>query len=384
MYANPFTARSGIDPKIFIGRKEDLDFFRLDRLPKAIQGQCLHYVITGKWGIGKTVLLRQMKLVAQKNGAWAVLFCTRAFSPRENLTDFVRHVLDMAASDLPIQPKKHGKKIEGAGVSALGFGLQFAWSSTSDSAGQDPQLLLRNGLLNMYNHACINGAKALVVMIDDVHNLSADSQQLTLLRNVLTDEQIVGKTKMLVILSSIEEGWKPFMLRDHPVGRLFLPKRSLGVFNQAETFRLIDDSLNGTGVTFEKPLKERVYEITQGHVFEIQALCEALFDRQIRGKVTLENWDAALHQTLLSLADAQFSGMLGRASGIESVALQALAAHDGVLGPRTLENRCPEIKSAAEVLKRLTEKGLVERVRRGEYCISDRLFAEYIRRLGVS
>jgi hypothetical protein len=45
-----------------------------------------------------------------------------------------------------------------------------------------------------------------------------------------------------------------------------------------------------------------------------QALCEALFDRQIKGRVSMENWETALHHTLLSLADAQFKGMLGRAS----------------------------------------------------------------------
>ena len=75
--------------------------------------------------------------------------------------------------------------------------------------------------------------------------------------------------------------------------------------------------------------------------------------------------------------------MLGRASEQELEVLHVLASDDEVLGPRALENRCPEIKSAAEVLKRLTAKGLAERVRRGEYRISDRLFSEYIKRQGA-
>ena len=48
-----------------------------------------------------------------------------------------------------------------------------------------------------------------------------------------------------------------------------------------------------------------------------------------------------------------------------------------------MEDRCPEIKSAAEVLRRITEKGLAERVKRGEYRVPDRLFSEYIKRLGI-
>ena len=97
----------------------------------------------------------------------------------------------------------------------------------------------------------------------------------------------------------------------------------------------------------------------------------------------MENWETALHHTLLSLGDAQFKGMLGRASEQELEVLHVLASDNEVLGPRALENRCPAIKSAAEVLKRLTAKGLAERVRRGEYLISDRLFSEYIKRQGA-
>jgi len=153
--------------------------------------------------------------------------------------------------------------------------------------------------------------------------------------------------------------------------------------DMAEVFRLIDESLRETGVAFGDAVKDRVYEVTQGHVFEVQALCEALFDRQIRGKVSLKHWDTALHHTLLALADAQFKGMFARASEQEMTALRVLVNNEGGLGPRALEDCCPEIKSAAEVLKRITEKGLAERVRRGEYRVPDRLFSEYIKRLGI-
>jgi hypothetical protein len=380
MLINPFTARSGIDPRIFIGREEELNFFQQNRLANAIHGKCQHYIITGTWGIGKTVLLRQMKLLAQKQGAWALLFCIRGFSPRESLMDFTRHVLDMAAADLPIGPRKRKRKLEGAGASALGFGIQFNWRTSLSDETRDPQLVLRDGLIEMYEHARSKGANALILMIDDVHNLSTDGRQLTLLRNVLTDERVVGKTNILVILSSIEQGWNPFLVRDHPVGRLFMPRRSLCRFEKVEAIRLIDESLHDTGVVFDDAVKEHVYEFSRGHVFEIQALCEALFDRQIKGKVSTENWEAALADTLLALADAQFKGMLDRASGRELTALSVLAATNSVFGPQDLEKASPEIKNAGEVLKRLVDKQLAERLKRGEYHISDRLFAEYVKR----
>ena len=159
-----------------------------------------------------------------------------------------------------------------------------------------------------------------------------------------------------------------------------MPRTPLGLFDKTETLRLIDKSLHNTDVVFEDNVKNRVYDITRGHVFEIQALCEALFDQQIKGKVSMENWETALYHTLLGLADAQFEGMVGRASAQERTALNVLATSDDVLSPRALEERCSEVKSAAEVLKRLTEKGLVERVGRGKYRVSDPLFAEYVKR----
>jgi hypothetical protein len=139
--------------------------------------------------------------------------------------------------------------------------------------------------------------------------------------------------------------------------------------------------LRGTGVAFDDDVKDRIFEVTRGHVFELQALCEALFDQQIKGKVTMENWETALYHTLLALADAQFEGMVGRASSQEKAVLKMVSASEREVSPRDFEKSGSKIKSAAELLKRLTEKGLLERLDRGQYRISDPLFAEYIKRL---
>jgi Cdc6-like AAA superfamily ATPase len=66
-FINPFTARSGTDPKYIVGREQEIRFFNV-RLSHAMRGKCDHYVITGSWGVCKTVLLRQMKLAAQSKG----------------------------------------------------------------------------------------------------------------------------------------------------------------------------------------------------------------------------------------------------------------------------------------------------------------------------
>ena len=377
-FVNPFTARSGMDPRFIVGRGNEIAFFE-ERQSQAMDGRCQHYVITGSWGVGKTVLLRQMKLAAQKQGAWAVLFYVRAFSGQEGPTNFARHVLDMVVDQLPVQPKRRSERSvpTGVGVGAFGFNFQMQWNKGGKD--KDPQLILRDGLLEIYKHARKKKARALILLIDDLHNLSPKDELLTLLRNVLTDDQLIRETKILVVVASIEEGWAPHLKRSDPIGRLFLPRRLLDPFDSKETRLLINETLSGSLVTFDEEVKNRVFEVTRGHVFEVQALCEALFDQQLKRKVTMANWDTALRRTLLMLADAQFSGMIQRASEKELLALYFIATTDGSVTPTSLRKKHPDIKSPAEILKRLTNKGLVQRISRGQYSIGDELFREYLR-----
>jgi hypothetical protein len=375
---NPFTARSGMDPRFIVGRDDEIDFFE-KRLMQAIAGRCQHYVITGGWGIGKTILLRQMKLSAQKQGAWAALFSVRAFSGLEGPTNFTRHVLDMVVDQLPVQPKRrsNGSGLEGIGGGILGFTFQVQWNKGIKD--KDPQLVLRNGLLEIYEHARKKKSRTLILLIDDLHNLSPKDELLTLLRNVLSDDQLIRKTNILVVVASTEESWAPYLKRNNPIGRLFLPRRILGPFNSKETRLLINETLSETLVTFDEDVKDRIFEVTCGHVFEVQALCEALFDQQLERKVTMANWDTALRHTLLVLADAQFSGMIERASEKELSALHSIATSGKSVTPASLKKEHPEMKSVAEILKRLTKKGLVHQVSRGKYVIGDELFREYLR-----
>ncbi|MBI4981375.1 ATP-binding protein [Candidatus Woesearchaeota archaeon] len=53
---NPFTPKSGIEPKIFLNRTEEISLF-LEKIKEAKAGLPSHYIINGEWGIGKTTLL---------------------------------------------------------------------------------------------------------------------------------------------------------------------------------------------------------------------------------------------------------------------------------------------------------------------------------------
>nr|QNT35479.1 hypothetical protein EKMJPAOO_00029 [uncultured Methanosarcinales archaeon] len=82
-------------------------------------------------------------------------------------------------------------------------------------------------------------------------------------------------------------------------GRYFTPRLTLKRLSEEECYHVIDRTLDETGVVFEETIKEKVYEYTEGHPYELQVLCFNLYDNGIKGRVTLDQWSPALNETLL-------------------------------------------------------------------------------------
>ena len=47
---NPFTPKSGWEPKVFAGREAEIEFFK-KKLAEAKEGICDHFLVLGDWGI---------------------------------------------------------------------------------------------------------------------------------------------------------------------------------------------------------------------------------------------------------------------------------------------------------------------------------------------
>ena len=233
-------------------------------------------------------------------------------------------------------------------------------------------------MLALIEHVRKHKAAPLVLLIDDIQNIAEKSELLTLLRNVFTDPELIKKENLLVVLSCTENAWAPFLKQNHPIGRLFMPRNRLLSLDEKSMNKFIKTCLKKTGIVFGDSLLPRIYQITKGHPFEIHAICEALFEQQVKNKVSLKQWDAALNRTLLTLGDAEFLSLISLASEQELRVLTILAKCDEPIELEKLKRKCRKIKSVSEILSRLCEKNIVNRVSRGVYFIEDRLFANYI------
>jgi AAA+ ATPase superfamily predicted ATPase len=232
--------------------------------------------------------------------------------------------------------------------------------------------------------------KLAVVFIDDLQNLLPISNTIDILRAVLSEEEIICNTRFLFVLSSTPGTWAMFIDKHDPVGRFFRKHLSVENLDKAEVVDTVTKTLEQTGVDFDESVKERIYEYTGGHPYEVQLLSSHLYDSQIEGKVGDNVWENALNNTLKELGKNYFSALLSKASDRERDLLKILCDEKRSLSLKDFREmmivgrhakKFP-IANIKNFLYRLEEKGIIIRDDSGNFDIPDRMFREFILRAG--
>jgi len=382
---NPFTPRSGQEPKVFIGRENELTTFK-KHLEMAGKDRFDHFIVIGNWGTGKTTLLKEFRKHAQAHKVLTSFVSVHEFSDN-NLQAPVVHLLTQIPRNLPIKferLKHYSKYLQGVGITLpiIGGGIEIG---EKEKFKGDPQDLLVQGLLELWQ-GLKEETDSLVIFLDDVQNYDAVPQFMSVLKNVLSDDDITKKTGYLFVLSATEEGWNQFLKKYHPIGRYFVPILKTSSFSEIKTLRIVEESLNGTRVSFSNDVKKLVYEYTEGHPYLLQIFCTYLFENQIKGSVGREQVDVAVTQTLNELGPIILDQLYSSASEQEKIILQAMAAtyktysFNNVL--RIIKQKKIRIGKGplSTILVRLAEKKLIVKIERGKYHIANKLFNEFITR----
>jgi hypothetical protein len=364
---NPFTPQSGWEPRIFGGRNQELDIFK-SNLDDAIKSRPSHLVVLGEWGAGKTSLLKQFRRISQESGFPAAFCGISRFTDKNKALDAIHLIAEEMAMGFP--------KSEAVQKNILEL---FSRRGSLLNA----QVQLTKFLLELWRAL---DTKLAVVLLDDAQNLMEVSNTIDILRAVLSNDDIIKKTRFLFVLSSTPAGWAAFIDRHDPVGRFFRKRLNVENLKEAETMATIDMTLKDTGVSFEEAIRKNIFQYTGGHPYEVQLLASHLYDSQIEGKVRPEAWDSALNNTLKELGRDYFNFLLSRASDREKDLLKILAEEKRpvtikdfatmmIVGKRAKKFPIANIKN---FLYRLEEKGLVRRMENGAFYISDPMFLEFI------
>lgn len=378
--SNPFTPKSGMEPRVFLGREEAINTFEKS-IQKAQKGYFDHFVILGGWGIGKTTLLKEYRKMAQSNGILSSFFPVREFTNNDLLHPVIQ-VITQIPRNLPTKKERFNKYkdyLSGMGISfpVIGGGLQFPdkYSYTGD-----PQVLLLESLLRLWREIK-QESEIVFILIDDAQNLKNVPEFMTILKNVLSDDEIINNTGFFFILSSIQDWWRQFMKKHHPIGRYFKPAVRLNNLEIDSVREIINKILNETGVQFPRNIIENIYEYSEGHPFQLQVICDHLYENQMNGRITNNAFYIALENTLQELGEIILDNLYQKASEKEKLILFKMAENYRQYDSNDLSeklNGTIEKNEIRTMLLRLTKKDIIKNISRGKYAISSRILSEYI------
>jgi hypothetical protein len=380
---NPYTPGAGRKPPNLAGRDRDLENFQslIERL--ATGGYERSLIYSGLRGVGKTVLLMELDVLATEAG-WATTDVQEVGSQPDFRVTFAR----MAARLLREMSRKH--RIKDRVERALGVvkafsiavpaGVQLkldveAATGVADSG--DPEQDLSDLVREIGEVARITGAGSLF-LLDEMHNLDASSLAAICIafqaisRNALPVAMVgAGLPDLQVRLMSA----KPYadrLFQYHELGRLSDAAARSALIAPAAT----------RGVSYQEPAARRVVRESAGYPYFVQEYGLELWNHAESSPITSADVEAVREIVTDSLARNFFGTRFQLATDAEQRYLAAMASLEDPPYRSAEVARAYGAKTQRGVSihrDALIQKGLIWAPRRGQLDFTVPLFAEYLR-----
>jgi hypothetical protein len=265
-YRNPFIVGGPVPPERFIGREREVEAI-LDRLASPAPSPA-GTAISGEARIGKTSLLHYIcdPQVAEKRGLPPEKY-TFVFIDSHTIVPFTpdsfwRYILKSLVAQQVYDPRHTESLLKDKrkkfGPSELG--------TLFERIAQEDKLVVL--LLDEFEHV--------------VEHVSPDNPELLYLLQGLINRPMRGVALVLSSREPLNALSRDFRFSDSPFPASFtsLP---LGPFSRAEANKLIETYTRDTRIRFNRKEKERVYEVSRGHPYQLQSACHELFEQKARG-----------------------------------------------------------------------------------------------------
>lgn len=260
-------------------------------------------------------------------------------------------------------------------------GINIEWKSPAIH----PQTRLVNALSNEWK-SMEKKTQLFILFLDDLQNLTPSEDVLLTLRNTFIKLLQQGARYMLIVTGT-DDIFAKFSESPitEPLTRFFEPMK-LTRLTEKETREAITKPLQDTGVEFEDNIVNKIIEISEGHPYYIQLLCEKIYDKTISEAVYVADvkiYECAFGSALNSIAEQRFNNLYNKASESEKPILDIIANSDVSLSHSNVAemaiNKNINKKSVAKLISRLKDKELVKKTESGKYKIFDKFFEEYVR-----
>jgi hypothetical protein len=380
---NPFTPGAGRKPPNLAGRDGDLENFQslIERL--AAGGYERSLIYSGLRGVGKTVLLMELDVLASEAG-WATTDVQEVGSQPDFRVTFAR----MAARLLREMSRRHRIKdrvdralgVVKAFSLAVPSGIQLKLdvdvaSGIADSG--DPEQDLTDLIREIGEVAAATGAGALF-LIDEMHNLDAPSLAAICIafqaisRNSLPIAMVAAGLPDLQVRLMSAKPYADRLFQYHELGRLSDAAARSALIMPAAT----------RGVEFEENAALQVVREAAGYPYFIQEYGLELWNEAESSPITTADVNAVREIVTDSLARNFFGTRFQLATDAEQrylAALASLSAPPYRSAEAALAYGAKDQRGVSIHRDGLIQKGIIWSPRRGQLDFTVPLFAEYLR-----
>jgi AAA ATPase domain len=395
-FANPFRAGAGHMPPYLAGRTHEQDVFRKLLIQAVVTD---NLIITGLRGVGKTVLLAELKPIALQNG-W--LWVGDDFSEQASLSEeriATKIITDLSVNmsqifvktqiEMPLgftqQPKKQQRPI---GFKDLEKEFLDAPGLVSDK--------LKHLLRVVGNMIAAAGIKGIVFAYDEAQLLSdhtnKDEYPLSLLLDVFQSiQKSPGGLPFLLVLTGLPTLTQKLVsartYSSRMFQQLFLDRLTHEDAAKAITVP-IDDAK--CPVRFTGETVRRIILMSGGYPYYIQFICREIYDLYLslvgEGKVPVVPEAAIMRKLDQHFYFNQWSAASDQQRIFMTIIAQLPSCEDEFAGQaitRISKDYLDKPYSTSGVnqyLSRLTEAGLIYKNRRGKYQFAVPLMSRFINR----
>jgi len=394
--SNPFRPGNGQRPLYLAGRTHEREEFgRMVRENTIAQNA----ILTGLRGTGKTVLLEELKPIAQANG-W--LWTGNDLSESASLSEeriARRIVVDLSTLVGPIMSQRYERN-------TIGFNaqpqidqrpIQFddLWKIYDATAGLTDDKL-KAVMIAVRAILEKTDLKGVIFAYDEAQNLSdhavAKEFPLSILLDVFSYfQRNPSKCRFMLVLTGL-----PTLFPKLNEARTYTER----MFHVMHLQRLDDPAareaikkpieLTKSTLTFADNTISKIVEMSNGYPYFIQFICKEVFDAWI-GKVTVGQAPSVPMNEILAKLDLDFfASRWARATDRQQDFMRVIATmpnaddefsvQDIVQASRSLLKRGFNPSHATQILQALAEKGLIYRNRRAGYCFAVPLLSQFINR----
>jgi hypothetical protein len=380
---NPYTPGAGRKPPMLAGRDRELESFRalIERVGAGGYERSLIY--SGLRGVGKTVLLMELDVLASEAG-WATTDVQEVGSQPDFRVTFAR----MAARLL--RELSRGQRIKERAERALGVVKAFSVAVPSGVAlkldvraaagvadSGDPEQDLTDLLREIGEVAQAGGAGALF-LIDEMHNLDASS-----LSSICIAFQAISRGGLPVAL--VGAGLPDLQVRlmsAKPYADRLFSYHELGRLSDAAARAALVAPAGTRGVDYHADAVRAVITQAAGYPYFIQEYGQELWNHAEDSPITSADVDAVHEIVSDSLARNFFGIRFQLATDAEQRYLAAMAVA-GEAPYRSADiaraSGAKDQRGVSVHRNSLINKGLIYSPRRGQLDYTVPLFAEYLR-----